>query len=52
MKEVQDTLLIKEIRTGEIEIKIISFEVIGQCKELPMPVFTDQEYAEDIRLKI
>ena len=41
--------LIKEIRTGEIEIKIISFEVIGQCKELPMPVFTDQEYAEDIQ---
>jgi aspartyl-tRNA synthetase len=25
--------------------------VLGTCKELPMPVFSDQEYAEDIRLK-
>ena len=40
-----------ELKTGEIEIKIISFEVLGHCKELPMPVFTNQEYAEDIRLK-
>ena len=41
----------QEIKTGEIEIKILSFEVLGYCKELPMPVFTDQEYAEEIRLK-
>ena len=27
------------------------FEVLGTCKELPMPVFSDQEYAEEIRLK-
>ena len=40
-----------EIRTGEIEIKIKSYEILGNCKELPMPVFTDQEYAEEIRLK-
>ena len=40
-----------ELKTGEIEIKILSFEILGHCKELPMPVFTDQEYAEDIRLK-
>ena len=41
----------QEIKTGEIEIKILLFEILGYCKELPMPVFTDQEYAEDIRLK-
>ena len=41
----------QEIKTGEIEIKILSFEILGYCKELPMPIFTDQEYAEDIRLK-
>ncbi len=41
----------QEIKTGGIEIKILSFEILGYCKELPMPVFTDQEYAEDIRLK-
>ena len=40
-----------ELKTGEIEINIFSFEVIGQCKELPMPVFSDQEYSEEIRLK-
>tara|TARA_A100001234_G_scaffold220478_1_gene233545 strand:+ start:4821 stop:6608 length:1788 start_codon:yes stop_codon:yes gene_type:complete len=41
----------KEIKTGEIEIGIQKFNVLGTCKELPLPVFTDQEYAEDIRLK-
>ena len=40
-----------ELKTGEVEVKIESFEVLGHCKELPMPVFTDQEYAEEIRLK-
>jgi len=40
-----------ELQTGEIEIVINSFEILGQCKELPMPVFTDQEYSEEIRLK-
>ena len=41
----------KEIGTGEIEVTIDSYEVLGSCKELPMPVFSDQEYAEEIRLK-
>ena len=40
-----------DIKTGEIEIKINSFEILGKTKELPMPVFSDQEYAEEIRLK-
>ena len=41
----------KDIETGEIEVVIEKFEVLGTCKELPMPVFSDQEYAEEIRLK-
>ena len=41
----------KEIETGEIEVVINEFEILGTCKELPMPVFSDQEYAEEIRLK-
>ncbi len=41
----------KEIKTGEVEVVIKNFEVLGVCKELPMPVFSDQEYAEEIRLK-
>ncbi len=40
-----------EIDTGEIEIVIEKHEVLGTCKELPMPIFSDQEYAEEIRLK-
>ena len=40
-----------EIDTGEIEIVIEKYEVLGTCKELPMPIFSDQEYAEEIRLK-
>ncbi len=40
-----------EIDTGEIEVAIDNYEVLGSCKELPMPVFSDQEYAEEIRLK-
>jgi len=41
----------KDIETGEIEVVIKTFQVLGECKELPLPVFTDREYAEEIRLK-
>ena len=41
----------KDIETGEVEVSIESFSVLGICKELPMPVFSDQEYSEEIRLK-
>jgi len=40
-----------DIETGEIEIAIENFNILGSCKELPMPVFSDQEYSEEIRLK-
>jgi aspartyl-tRNA synthetase len=46
-----DETINKEIDTGEIEVVINEFEILGTCKELPMPVFSDQEYAEEIRLK-
>ena len=41
----------KEIKSGEIEVSISSFKILGSTKELPLPVFSDQEYAEEIRLK-
>ena len=41
----------KEIETGEIEVSVENFEILGNCRELPLPVFSDQEYAEEIRLK-
>ena len=46
-----DETINKDIETGEIEVVINEFEILGTCKELPMPVFSDQEYAEEIRLK-
>ncbi|MDB9937439.1 aspartate--tRNA ligase [Candidatus Pelagibacter sp.] len=50
VKRSADTIN-SELQTGEIEVDIVKFEVLGTCKELPMPVFSDQEYAEEIRLK-
>ena len=41
----------QNINTGEIELSISLYEVLGKTKELPLPVFSDQEYAEEIRLK-
>ena len=50
VKRSADTIN-SDLQTGEIEVNINSFEVLGTCKELPMPVFSDQVYAEEIRLK-
>ena len=41
----------KNLPTGGIEIKIYSYDLLGKCKELPMPVFSDQTYSEEVRLK-
>ncbi|MDC0126508.1 aspartate--tRNA ligase [Candidatus Pelagibacter sp.] len=49
--ERSDDTVNTELQTGEIEVNIDKFEVLGTCKELPMPVFSDQEYSEEIRLK-
>ena len=46
-----DDSINKEIDTGEIEVVIKTIKVLGECKELPLPVFSDQEYSEEIRLK-
>ena len=40
-----------DLKTGKIEISIQSVEVLSDAKELPMPVFGEQDYPEDIRLK-
>ena len=41
----------KDLPTGDIEIRIESFTVQSAAEELPMPVFGDVDYPEDIRLK-
>ena len=50
VKREKDTIN-NELNSGEIEIKITNFEILGTTKELPLPVFSDQEYSEEIRLK-
>jgi len=40
-----------DLKTGKIEISIVSVEVLSDAKDLPMPVFGEQDYPEDIRLK-
>jgi aspartyl-tRNA synthetase len=40
-----------ELPTGQVEVFISEIEVLGPAAELPMPVFGEQEYPEEIRLK-
>ncbi len=40
-----------ELKTGKIEVSIQSVEVLSEAKELPIPVFGEQDYPEEIRLK-
>ena len=41
----------KDLFTGEIEISLSSFEILSAAKDLPMPVFGEQDYPEETRLK-
>jgi aspartyl-tRNA synthetase len=40
-----------ELATGAVELFISDIEVLGPAGELPMPVFGEQDYPEEIRLK-
>ncbi|MEY9121610.1 aspartyl-tRNA synthetase [Bradyrhizobium yuanmingense] len=40
-----------DLPTGKVEVYISEIEVLGPAGDLPLPVFGDQEYPEDIRLK-
>jgi aspartyl-tRNA synthetase len=40
-----------EMPTGQVEIFISEIEVLGPAGELPMPVFGEHDYPEEIRLK-
>jgi len=41
----------KNMPTGEVEIYADEIEVLSTAKELPLPVFGEPDYPEDIRLK-
>jgi len=40
-----------ELPTGQVEVYANEIEALGPAAELPMPVFGEQEYPEDIRLR-
>ncbi len=40
-----------DLPTGKVEVFITEAEVLGPAAELPMPVFGEQEYPEETRLK-
>jgi aspartyl-tRNA synthetase len=41
----------RELPTGEIEVFCTAIEVLGAAGDLPLPVFGDQDYPEETRLK-
>ena len=40
-----------DLKTGKIEVNINEIKILSEAKDLPMPVFGEQDYPEDIRLK-
>ena len=50
VKRSQETVN-KRIPTGEIEVKIESYNILSISNTLPLPVNSDVEYGEEIRLK-
>ena len=40
-----------DLKTGKIEVSIEDVEILSNAKDLPMPVFGEQDYPEEIRLK-
>lgn len=40
-----------DLPTGQVEVYVSEIEVLGAAAELPMPVFGEADYPEDIRLK-
>jgi aspartyl-tRNA synthetase len=40
-----------DLPTGEIELAVTEIEVLSQAKELPVPVFGEPDYPEDLRLQ-
>ena len=40
-----------ELKTGKVEVSIKEVEILSEANELPIPVFGEQDYPEDLRLK-
>ena len=51
VKKRSDESINQALPTGHVEIFVRDMEVLGASSELPLPVFGEPEYPEDIRLK-
>ncbi len=51
VKARTDDTINKDLPTGEVEIFAAEIEVLSTADELPLPVFGDQDYPEDTRLR-
>ncbi|WP_306118643.1 MULTISPECIES: aspartate--tRNA ligase [unclassified Roseitalea] len=51
VKQRDADLVNPELPTGEIEVYARDLEVLSKAEELPLPVFGEPDYPEDIRLK-
>ncbi len=50
LKRTSETIN-KDLPTGKIELEFKELEILSEAKELPVPVFGEQNYPEDMRLK-
>ncbi|MEE4210535.1 MAG: aspartate--tRNA ligase [Parvularcula sp.] len=46
-----DDQINQNLATGEIEVRIKSFKVLSAAGDLPLPVFGEPDYPEDIRMR-
>ncbi|MDA4847002.1 aspartate--tRNA ligase [Hoeflea poritis] len=51
VKARSDDTVNANLPTGEVEVYAREIEVLSAAKELPLPVFGEPEYPEDVRLK-
>ena len=51
VKARDDAAINPKLPTGEIEVFARNIEVLSKASELPLPVFDEPEYPEDIRLR-
>tara|TARA_R110002051_G_scaffold4021_2_gene21211 strand:- start:11034 stop:12824 length:1791 start_codon:yes stop_codon:yes gene_type:complete len=51
VKARSDETINKAMSTGEIELYAQEIEILSASKELPLPIFGEPEYPEDVRLK-
>ncbi len=50
VKRIDDTVN-AGLPTGEIEVRVSDVKLLGAAEELPVPVFGEPDYPEDLRLK-